>query len=174
MIRKPLRFRFAREGLPWNRNPGSPCRRLVIALVVSLACGAPPVWADAFAGLVNLNTATAEQLQRLPGVGPSKATRIIEHRQRRAFRTVAELVRVKGFGAKTYQRLRPFLTVDEPTRLEAASPGPCTCACEPPSPTGPPVERPRAKGQPPTTLESASPAAVESERARAGPQRARR
>lgn len=85
-----------------------------------------------FNGIVNINTATADELQQLPGVGPSKAKRILDHRARRPFRTVAELVRVKGFGAKTLTRLRPFLTVSGPSTNAAAANAasascPCTC-----------------------------------------------
>jgi competence ComEA-like helix-hairpin-helix protein len=61
---------------------------------------------------IDLNQASDEQLQTVPGIGPSKAAKIIEYRQRRPFRTVEELVRVKGFGRKTLVRLRPFLSVD--------------------------------------------------------------
>ena len=88
---------------------------------------------DSFAGIVNLNTATPEELQKLPGVGPSKAKRIVDHRIHKPFRTVAELVRVKGFGAKTMARLRPFLTTTAPTNVGATtvSNGNGACACDP-------------------------------------------
>lgn len=109
-------------------------RLLLIGAVIALAHGIPrPAWsASAFAGVVNLNTASQQELERLPGVGPSKASRIVEHRQRRPFRTVAELVRVKGFGAKTLQRLRPYLTVTGPTQLTSETAGSgCLCSCPP-------------------------------------------
>jgi comEA protein len=88
---------------------------------------------ESFTGIVNLNTATPEELQHLPGVGPSKAKRIVDHRTHKPFRTVAELVRVKGFGAKTMARLRPFLTTTAPTSVgaPASASGNCACACDP-------------------------------------------
>lgn len=97
-----------------------------------------------FSGLVNLNTATADELSLLPGVGPSKAKRIVDHRARRPFRTIAELVRVKGFGTKTLARLRPFLTITGPSVATAQGTAPhaeaatlpsaqnttCPCRCD--------------------------------------------
>ena len=69
------------------------------------------------AGQVNLNTASAEELQRLPGVGPSRAVAIVEYRERHPFRRVEELMRIRGIGRKTFRRLRPLLTLDGPTTL---------------------------------------------------------
>jgi competence protein ComEA len=66
-------------------------------------------------GVVNLNDADEAQLEMLPGVGPTKAKRIIEHRRAHPFRRVDELGKVKGFGRKTLARLRPYLTIAGPT-----------------------------------------------------------
>jgi competence protein ComEA len=68
-------------------------------------------------GVVNLNTATEEQLCFLPRIGPAKARAIIKHRTRQAFRSDAELVRVKGIGRKTYRLLRGFVTLKGETTL---------------------------------------------------------
>jgi competence protein ComEA len=61
---------------------------------------------------VDVNHATAEDLQRLPGVGPAMAARIIAAREEKPFRSVDDLRRVRGIGAKTLERLRPFVTAD--------------------------------------------------------------
>lgn len=64
---------------------------------------------------VILNTATAEDLRRLPGVGPKRAEAILALRSRLGrFRSIDELMRVKGLGRKTLQRLRPLLRIDPP------------------------------------------------------------
>jgi comEA protein len=64
-------------------------------------------------GKLNLNTATGEQLQLLPGVGPAKSERIVEFRQKHGkFRRIQDLRRVKGFGQKTLKKLTPYLAVD--------------------------------------------------------------
>ncbi|WP_189535183.1 ComEA family DNA-binding protein [Streptomyces roseolilacinus] len=77
--------------------------------------GAPPVTAPQGAtgagtaeGPVSLNTATVEQLDTLPGVGPVLARHIIEHRARHGgFRSVEELRQVHGIGARRFADLRP-------------------------------------------------------------------
>jgi comEA protein len=62
-------------------------------------------------GVVNINTASSEELQLLPGIGPAKARLVIEYRTAHAFRTIEELARVKGIGPKTVRKLRANLTV---------------------------------------------------------------
>jgi competence protein ComEA len=62
------------------------------------------------AGKVNLNTATAEQLTAVPGIGVKLAGRIVEHRQKSgSFKSVQELMNVKGVGEKSLGKLEPFL-----------------------------------------------------------------
>ena len=68
-------------------------------------------------GVVNLNTATVQQLAFLPGVGPAKAEAIVRTRQRRPFANVNQIVRVRGIGRATLRRLRPYLTVRGDTTL---------------------------------------------------------
>ena len=60
---------------------------------------------------VDLNRATAEQLRTIPGVGPTMTTRILEARREKPFRTVDDLRRVKGVGAKTLEKWRPYVEV---------------------------------------------------------------
>ena len=62
-------------------------------------------------GLLNLNTATPEQLAGLPGIGQSLAARIVAHRQQTPFRTVDELINVNGIGEKRLETVRPLVTV---------------------------------------------------------------
>ncbi len=61
--------------------------------------------------LININTAEAKDLQELPGVGPSTAENIIEHRRHSGrFKSVEELEDVKGIGPKTLEKIKPFAT----------------------------------------------------------------
>ncbi|HSR99290.1 MAG TPA: helix-hairpin-helix domain-containing protein [Kofleriaceae bacterium] len=71
-------------------------------------------------GKLNLNTANEEQLMLLPTVGPAKAERIVTWRKKNgAFKRVADLRRVKGFGYKTFKKLEPFLDIKGDTTLAA-------------------------------------------------------
>lgn len=58
--------------------------------------------------LINLNTATLEELDTLPGIGPSTAQRIIEGRP---YATVEDLLRVKGIGQATFDKIKDLVTV---------------------------------------------------------------
>jgi competence protein ComEA len=61
---------------------------------------------------VNLNTATVEQLQKLPGIGPKTAARIVEYRQKHGgFKKIEELMNVRGVGEKSFLRIRSQLAV---------------------------------------------------------------
>lgn len=63
-------------------------------------------------GKINVNTATAEQLESLPGVGPATARAIIEYRkQNGSFSSVDELLDVRGIGPKKLEQIRPYVTV---------------------------------------------------------------
>jgi competence protein ComEA len=61
---------------------------------------------------INLNTATYEDLLRLPGIGPVMAKRILEYRRANGpFKRVEELRNIKGIGAKSYEKLAPLLVI---------------------------------------------------------------
>lgn len=100
--------------------PGVRLRRglaLVAALMLALAgVGQAADTVERLSGVVNLNTADAEQLQLLPGVGEKRAAAIIEIRSSKGgFKSVDEIVEVKGVGDALLQRLRPHLTLSGKT-----------------------------------------------------------
>jgi competence ComEA-like helix-hairpin-helix protein len=73
---------------------------------------------DGLKDRIDVNQATATQLQQLPGVGPKLAGRIIDQRDRKPFQTVDELRRVPGIGPKTLENLRPYVTVEPSANAE--------------------------------------------------------
>lgn len=83
---------------------------------------------DGEAGVVNIQTASAEQLQLLPGIGPSKAAAIVAYREAHPFHRVEDIMRVRGIGRATFRRLRPMLSVSGGTTMttEVSSPRPRT------------------------------------------------
>ena len=65
------------------------------------------------AALININRATEQELQQLPGIGPSKAQAIIRHREEHGpFATTEQLTDVSGIGDKTYAQLSDLITVN--------------------------------------------------------------
>jgi competence protein ComEA len=68
-------------------------------------------------GVVNINDASPDQLEFLPGIGPSRARAIVEHRKAHPFKRVEDLTRIKGIGKKTFARLRPMIALSGATTL---------------------------------------------------------
>jgi competence protein ComEA len=61
---------------------------------------------------VNLNTATQAELEKLPGIGPAVALRIVEYRQKAGgFKKIEDLMNVRGIGEKAFLKLKPQLVV---------------------------------------------------------------
>ena len=92
-------------------------RFIAAALLAALVLTTGPAFAAATApaGKVNLHTATVSQLEDLPGIGPALAARIVDHRQKNgAFKSVEDLMAVKGIGEKNFAKIQGFLSVGTP------------------------------------------------------------
>jgi|GEM_PF-1590332 len=95
-------------------------KTFVIAMVTAAALIAGSSFAagdsERLTGTVNINTATAEELQLLPGIGESRANALIAMRKSRGgFKSVAELTDVKGIGEAALAKLRPFVRIEGKT-----------------------------------------------------------
>lgn len=99
--------------------------RIITIVALALVCGtgmlqaaqkngtkSAPAAGESKAAPVNLNTATAAQLQELPGIGAATARRILEYREKNGgFKKIEELMNVKGIGEKSFLRLKPLVAV---------------------------------------------------------------
>lgn len=74
--------------------------------------GASNVSAQGSAGRVRINSASASELQSLPGVGPALAQRIIAERSRGRFASAEDLLRVSGIGKAKLEKMRAYVEVD--------------------------------------------------------------
>ncbi len=105
-----------------NRNSAlGRTRALLSALVFGLvlAAGTVPAFAAAkLSGVVNVNTASAEQLTLLPGIGEARAREIVAARQQRGgFKRVEDLLAIKGIGEASLAKLRPFVSLQGESTL---------------------------------------------------------
>lgn len=88
---------------------------LAAALLSSSSASAAPE----LSGQVNLNTASQEQLELLPGVGPAIAKKVVDYRAQKPFEDPTHLMRIKGIGRKTFAKLKPYLAVKGESTLHA-------------------------------------------------------
>ena len=94
-------------------------KALLLAAVVGLSLASvAPTFGDTRP--IDINTASAEELVEVNGIGPSKAQAIVEHRQQHGtFASVDDLREVNGIGSKLLERLRPQLTAGDRRKKEA-------------------------------------------------------
>src|SRR5262245_12316817 len=89
-----------------------PAPTIVVAPPVAPAQAATPARADSATLRIDLNHATAEELDRLPGIGPVLAARIVSQRiERGGFRRPEDLLGVRGIGPRLYDKLRDRIVV---------------------------------------------------------------
>ena len=82
-------------------------------VTATVGTGADGVGDGGISALLNVNTASASALEELPGIGPSLAAAIVDHRQRHGpFTTVDELTEVSGIGSVKLEQIRPLATVN--------------------------------------------------------------
>ncbi|MBV8515824.1 MAG: ComEA family DNA-binding protein [Acidobacteria bacterium] len=97
-----------------------PLTLAIIVAFVSTVAFADAAVTPAPAGVVNLNSADAAQLALLPGIGVKAAQRIVDYRsQNGPFRKTSDLMQVKGVGAKSFERLSPYIVLEGRTTLTA-------------------------------------------------------
>ena len=99
-------------------NNMSKRRRGALLIVLTLVLGAHAVTATAAKGVVNINTASTEELAYLPRIGPSVAGRIIEFREKNGkFKDPTDLLLVRGIGDTTFELIESYVTISGETSL---------------------------------------------------------
>ncbi len=96
--------------------------RFVIIVLVVLAWFAwsvSPAYAKALPPPVDLNQASLSELVALPGVGEKRAEEIMRYRAAHPFRRLSDLLRVRGFGRRSYFKLKPYLRLGPPKAIPA-------------------------------------------------------
>src|SRR5204863_9541226 len=71
---------------------------------------------------VNINTATSEELQQVPGIGPATAEKILQMRKSYgAFKSVDDLLAIRRLGPKRLEKMRKYLTVGKPAPAKSGA-----------------------------------------------------
>lgn len=92
-------------------------RLFAAAVVLSLLAIAAPALAGE-GKAVNVNTASVAEFQLLPRIGPAVAARIVEQREKNGpFKSLDDLLLVRGIGEASYEQLKPYLVLSGPTTL---------------------------------------------------------
>ena len=119
-------------------------KRLLLALLLFCA------WSLALAA-VNINTATKEELDALPGIGPVKAQAIIDYRNANGpFKTPEDIMKVKGIKEGEFSKIRGQIAVSGRTSLPAGTTAPAAAQPRATPPT-PPAAAPATPASPPST-----------------------
>jgi len=99
-------------------------RMMLAALLVlgmAAAAAAQDTKTPAAPGAVNINTASAAQLETLPGIGAATAARIVEYREKNGgFKKVEDLMNIRGIGEKSFLKLKPLVMVTAPKAEKTA------------------------------------------------------
>src|SRR6202521_4505512 len=114
----------------WTRIFSVSLSLCLLLLFVSSATKKPP------SQPVNINTATSAQLQLVPGIGPSTAEKILQMRKSYgAFKSVNDLMAIRGIGPKRLEKMRKYLTVGKPAPATPTTAHPASAKIKPHAPT---------------------------------------
>jgi competence protein ComEA len=99
---------------------------LAVAMLLMGAWGVEAARKPLPTSVININTADVQTLTQLPGIGLKRAEQIVAYRSEHGmFRSPEELLKIKGIGEKSFENLRPYVTVGE---VASAAPAPAPAA----------------------------------------------
>ena len=98
--------------MTWRRTTATCVFSSLVALFLLLAAATLATTKKPPLKPININTATSEELQQVPGIGPATAEKILLMRKSYgAFKSVDDLLAIKGLGKKRLEKMRKYLTV---------------------------------------------------------------
>ena len=101
----------------WRSQPIRIFLSLAVCAIAAATTKKPP------SQPVNINTATAEELQQVPGIGPATAAKILQMRKSYgAFNSGDDLMAIRGLGPKRLEKMRKYLTVGAAPRAPSRPP----------------------------------------------------
>jgi competence ComEA-like helix-hairpin-helix protein len=114
----------------WIRTLALHLSLCLLLVALSSATKKPP------AQPININTADSTQLQLVPGIGPSTAEKILQFRKSYgAFKSVNDLMAIRGIGPKRLEKMRKYLTVGKPAPAAPNTAQPASAKIKPHAPT---------------------------------------
>jgi competence ComEA-like helix-hairpin-helix protein len=141
--------------MTWRRITATCVFSFLVALFLLLAAATLATTKKPPLKPVNINTATSEELQQVPGIGPATAEKILLMRKSYgAFRSVDDLLAIKGLGKKRLEKMRKYLTVSKTAALNkpacsgCAKPGASQAKAPPPKNEPPPSPAPEPEEPP--------------------------
>ena len=116
------------------RNSTAICASFLLTIIVLWATPGQCAKKKPPSHPININTAGASELQQVPGIGPSTAQKILDTRKSYgAFKSVDDLLAIKGIGPKKLEKMRKYLTVGKPpSRKQSNSPQTTAAPTKPP------------------------------------------
>lgn len=100
-----------------------PLAVILVGFLCSLSCAPAQAKKKPPLTPINLNTASALELQQVPGIGPATADKILKMRKSYGpFKSVDDLRAIKGIGPKRIEKMRKYLTVGRTSPKRASSP----------------------------------------------------
>lgn len=117
-----------------------------LSLAAFLLCSVSPLLAKKKPPThpINLNTASAAELEEVPGIGPATAQKILDTRKSYgAFKSVDDLLSIKGIGQKRLDKMRKYLTVGKASaKMQSGSPERTAAPAKPPPQKTPANQKP--------------------------------
>lgn len=142
--------------MKWPRATADLVSLSIVALHLMLAAATPAATKKPPLQPININAATFEELQQVPGIGPATAEKILQMRKSYgAFKSVDDLLAIKGLGRKRLEKMRKYLTVsktapaNKPSRAACAKSKSARADAPPKNPS--PATHPSETEEPPAT-----------------------